>query len=104
MEDEETMLRAGKRRFRLAFLSALAAAAAGPSAMTMAQPQYAPQGPVRVDFGPAEEAAHRALAAQIRAIAEGFSGDIGIAVEDVQSGWKTADHGGHHFPQPRHNQ
>src|SRR3954471_2404936 len=99
MEDEETMLRAGKRRFRLAFLSALAAAAAGPSAMTMAQPQYAPQGPVRVDFGPAEEAAHRALAAQIRAIAEGFSGDIGIAVEDVQSGWKTSYDGDTYFPQ-----
>jgi beta-lactamase class A len=54
--------------------------------------------PVR-DYSPGETAAHRALEAEIRAIAQGFNGDIGIAVEDVQSGWTAAYDGDTYFPQ-----
>jgi beta-lactamase class A len=76
-------------RLGLAFAAVLAAA--GPSSTALAQP--------RMTFGPAEEGAHAALAAQIRSIGENFSGDIGIAVEDVQSGWTTAYDGDTYFPQ-----
>jgi beta-lactamase class A len=48
---------------------------------------------------PAEASAHRALAAEIREIGESFNGDIGIAVEDVQSGWTAAYDGDTYFPQ-----
>lgn len=51
------------------------------------------------EFSPAEAAAHRALEAEIRSIAQGFNGDIGIAVEDVQTGWTTAFDGDTYFPQ-----
>lgn len=51
------------------------------------------------DYSPGEAAAHRTLEAEIRAIGEGFNGDIGIAVEDVQSGWTTAFDGDTYFPQ-----
>ena len=50
-------------------------------------------------FGMEESAAHRALEAQIRAIGGSFNGDIGIAVEDVQTGWTTAYDGDTYFPQ-----
>jgi beta-lactamase class A len=86
----------GKRKPGLGLLCGAAIAAAGPSAMTLAQPRLA-QG--FVQYTPAEEAAHRALAAQVRALGENFSGDIGIAVEDVQTGWKTAYDGDTYFPQ-----
>jgi beta-lactamase class A len=54
--------------------------------------------PVR-DYNPGETAAHRALEAEIRAIGQAFNGDIGIAVEDVQSGWTAAYDGDTYFPQ-----
>jgi beta-lactamase class A len=50
-------------------------------------------------YDPAEASAHRALEAEIRAIGQGFNGDIGIAVEDVQSGWTAAYDGDTFFPQ-----
>jgi beta-lactamase class A len=51
------------------------------------------------DVSPAEASAHRALEAEIRAIGQSFNGDIGIAVEDVQTGWTTAYDGDTYFPQ-----
>jgi len=50
-------------------------------------------------FSAQEAAAHRALEAQVRGIAEAFNGDIGIAVEDVETGWSTAFDGNTYFPQ-----
>jgi beta-lactamase class A len=50
-------------------------------------------------YAPAEESAHRALAAQIRSIGESFNGDIGIAVRDVETGWTTDFDGDTYFPQ-----
>jgi beta-lactamase class A len=46
-----------------------------------------------------ESAAHRALEAQLRSIGRSFNGDIGIAVEDVRSGWTAAYDGDTYFPQ-----
>lgn len=51
------------------------------------------------DYGLGETTAHRALEAEIRSIGQGFNGDIGIAVEDVQTGWTTAFDGDTYFPQ-----
>jgi len=59
-----------------------------------AQPLRLPQ-----SLGVAESDAQRALAAQVRAIAENFNGDIGIAVQDVETGWTTAFDGDTFFPQ-----
>jgi beta-lactamase class A len=58
---------------------------------TFAQPPRA--------YDPAEASAHRALETEIRAIGQGFNGDIGIAVEDVQTGWTAAYDGDTYFPQ-----
>jgi beta-lactamase class A len=46
-----------------------------------------------------ENSAQRTLAETIRSIGEHFNGDIGIAVEDVQTGWTTAYDGDTFFPQ-----
>jgi beta-lactamase class A len=46
-----------------------------------------------------EAAARRILESQVRALGQAFSGDIGIAVRDVQSGWKTSFDGDTFFPQ-----
>lgn len=46
-----------------------------------------------------EAAARRILEGQVRALGQAFSGDIGIAVRDVQSGWTTSYDGGTFFPQ-----
>jgi beta-lactamase class A len=51
------------------------------------------------EVSPAEAAAHRALEAEVRAIGQSFNGDIGIAVEDVQTGWTAAYDGDTYFPQ-----
>jgi beta-lactamase class A len=77
---------------RLALVPALALLASFvPAAGVAAQPQ--PQ-----TMAPHSEA-QRALAATIRAIGENFDGDIGIAVEDVQTGWTTSYDGDTYFPQ-----
>lgn len=87
----------------LALLGMLTAAGALPQAgiaqphgrSSLAQNGYQmPRG-----FTAEEDAAHRALEAQIRSIAQSFNGDIGIAVQDVDSGWKTAFDGDTFFPQ-----
>jgi beta-lactamase class A len=90
----------------LCTLTILAAAAALPQAGT-AQPKSRPAGRALAQngyqqprsYGVEENAAHRGLEAQIRSIAEGFNGDIGIAVEDVETGWSTAFDGDTFFPQ-----
>ena len=46
-----------------------------------------------------EAAARRILEGQVRALGQAFSGDIGIAVRDVQSGWTTSYDGDTYFPQ-----
>jgi beta-lactamase class A len=46
-----------------------------------------------------EATARRILEGQVRALGQAFSGDIGIAVRDVQSGWTTSYDGETFFPQ-----
>jgi beta-lactamase class A len=46
-----------------------------------------------------ELAARRILEAQVRALGEAFNGDIGIAVQDVESGWTASYDGSTLFPQ-----
>jgi len=46
-----------------------------------------------------EATARRILEVQVRALGQAFSGDIGIAVRDVQSGWTTSYDGDTFFPQ-----
>ena len=46
-----------------------------------------------------EHPAQRILQAQIRALGEAFNGDIGIAVQDVETGWTAAYDGNTFFPQ-----
>jgi beta-lactamase class A len=76
------------------FLTAAAIAATSLTVTTAAaQPQPAP------GYAAQESPAQRALAAQVRAIAESFNGDIGIAVKDVETGWTTAFDGDTFFPQ-----
>ncbi|MFL6846079.1 MAG: serine hydrolase [Allosphingosinicella sp.] len=48
---------------------------------------------------PQEAAARRILEGQVRALGQAFSGDIGIAVRDVQNGWSTSFDGDTFFPQ-----
>ena len=47
----------------------------------------------------AEAAAQRELAARIDALGRGFNGDVGIAVQDIQTGWTTDFDGMSRFPQ-----
>jgi beta-lactamase class A len=46
-----------------------------------------------------EAAARRILEGQVRALGQAFSGDIGIAVREVRSGWTTSYDGDTFFPQ-----
>jgi beta-lactamase class A len=46
-----------------------------------------------------EAAARRILEGQVQALGQAFSGDIGIAVRDVQSGWTASYDGNTFFPQ-----
>jgi beta-lactamase class A len=55
--------------------------------------------PQLVTASPATLAAQRILAARVDALGQGFDGDVGIAVKDVQSGWTTDFDGKTHFPQ-----
>jgi beta-lactamase class A len=95
---------------RIAFVPAAALGLALLSQPGTAQPKapphrfaqngtYAPAPVPARSYDPAETAAHRSLEAQIRAIGESFNGDIGIAVEDVQTGWTAAYDGDTYFPQ-----
>ena len=75
-------------------------AAARPAAV---QPAAAVPAPVQPAYRPAlppqQLTAQRILDAQIRALGRAFNGDIGIAVQDVESGWTTAYDGTTLFPQ-----
>jgi beta-lactamase class A len=85
-------------------------AAIGLATAALAQPGHSPApsfpATVRGYSSPAapaasaqEAAARRILEGQVRALGQAFSGDIGIAVRDVQSGWSTAYDGDTFFPQ-----
>jgi beta-lactamase class A len=98
------------RRARLAALAGIAlvglTAATLDRAATAAEVKAAPRlpAPSSVYTSPApaalpETAAQRILTAQVRALGEAFSGDIGIAVQDVQTGWSTSFDGNTFFPQ-----
>jgi beta-lactamase class A len=50
-------------------------------------------------FSSSQLAAQRTLESQIRALGQSFNGDIGIAVQDVESGWTTSYDGSTLFPQ-----
>jgi beta-lactamase class A len=50
-------------------------------------------------FSSSQLAAQRTLETEIRALGESFNGDIGIAVQDVESGWTTSYDGSTLFPQ-----
>lgn len=80
------------RAARRVLTAAAIAAVSLPLSAASAQP--------RLSDGYGEETpAQRALAAQVRSIAEAFNGDIGIAVRDVETGWTTAFDGDTFFPQ-----
>jgi beta-lactamase class A len=74
------------------------AAAPAPSFPSMVR-GYAVPTPAVPAATPQEAAARRILETQVRALGQAFSGDIGIAVRDVQSGWTTAYDGDTYFPQ-----
>jgi len=48
---------------------------------------------------PADLAAQRELHARIQELGRGFAGNVGIAVQDVGSGWRTSWNGGRFYPQ-----
>jgi len=87
----------------MALLALMFAAAVAPQP-GFAQPKARPSGyaqnlvPQRF-YGTEETSAHRALEAEIRAIAAAFNGDIGIAVKEIDTGWSTAFDGDTFFPQ-----
>jgi beta-lactamase class A len=56
---------------------------------------YTSPTPAAVQLTPAQ----RILQAQVKALGEAFNGDIGIAVQDVQTGWTTSYDGHTFFPQ-----
>jgi beta-lactamase class A len=73
---------------------------AGAPRLPMPHPgSIAPEGSPFAKARPPLTAAQRILEAQIKALGESFQGDIGIAVQDVQSGWSTAFDGNTFFPQ-----
>ena len=99
----ERSVRKASFRRNFAFVSALFVMAFSPQpgiAQSKARPQGYAQNLVPQRFYGAEEtSAHRALEAEIRSIAASFNGDIGIAVEEIDTGWSTAFDGDTFFPQ-----
>jgi len=65
--------------------------ASRPQAATPYQPQQTAT--------PVETAAQRALQARVQELGRGFTGNVGIAVQDVASGWRTSWNGGRFYPQ-----
>ena len=88
------MSRAFRRSRRIARLALVPAAAL----LSSFVPAAASAAHALQSMAPQNEA-ERQLAQAIRAIGENFNGDIGIAVEDVQTGWSTAYDGDTYFPQ-----
>ena len=77
---------------RFALVLAAAAASLAPGAVTA---QLAPVAPgARPAFRPA---APVALSARIDALARGFNGRVGIAVQSVDHGWRAGWRGGSQF-------
>ena len=71
-----------------------------PRSVPPAQPATPPAAIVPTSVTtPAEAAAQRVLATRIRELGQGFSGVIGIAVRDVDTGWTTSWNGTRYFPQ-----
>ena len=60
---------------------------------------YRPAVPVRPAVPPQVASAQRILDARVREIGQAFSGDVGIAVRDIQTGWVSHFDGARHFPQ-----
>ena len=96
------MVVAYRRSARIARLALLPAAALlssfVPQATIARTAAHHSQGQALESMAPQNEA-QRILAQTIRSIGENFNGDIGIAVEDVQTGWTTAYDGDTLFPQ-----
>ncbi|HEY0314210.1 MAG TPA: serine hydrolase [Allosphingosinicella sp.] len=96
------MVVAYRRSARIARLALLPAAALlssfVPQATIARTAAHQYQGHALESMAPQNEA-QRILAQTVRAIGENFNGDIGIAVEDVQTGWTTAYDGDTLFPQ-----
>src|SRR4051812_45203676 len=96
------MVVAYRRSARIARLALLPAAALlssfVPQATIARTAAHQSQGHALESMAPQNEA-QRILAQTVRAIGENFNGDIGIAVEDVQTGWTTAYDGDTLFPQ-----
>lgn len=74
-------------------------AAAQPNPNLRQTVQSALAAPAPAPVSPAMQAARASLDARIGAIGRGFNGDVGIAVQDVQTGWTTHFDGTTHFPQ-----
>jgi beta-lactamase class A len=88
----------------IAVIGLAAASLDGAQAQPAASPRYpspsrAYANPEVPPATPQEAAARRILEGQVRALGQAFSGDIGIAVRDVQNGWSTSFDGDTFFPQ-----
>ena len=66
-----------------------------PPAVPQAASPYRPQPTV----APAELAAQRELEARVRELGRSFAGNVGIAVQDVASGWRASWNGERYYPQ-----
>jgi beta-lactamase class A len=91
-----TQAQAAERRTGKAIPAAAAQAAPTSANAVAGFRSYA--APVR-QAAPAETTAQRILEAQVRALGQSFNGDIGIAVQDIDTGWTTAYDGNTFFPQ-----
>ena len=69
------------------------------------QDRVAPPAPTTLPYRPmrpatvADAAAQRILEARVRELGQGFAGEVGIAVRDVDSGWTASWNGQRHYPQ-----
>jgi len=100
------LVKARRERFAIFSLAALAGFAtlggAAPMPVKPAAAQYRSQqsqAPHYVAPSPAFLAAQRVLDARIDSLGQAFSGDVGIAVKDLQTGYLTHYDGTSHFPQ-----
>ena len=54
---------------------------------------------VQASVRDAETPAEKALQSEVRRLGKGFDGEIGLAVQDIESGWTAHFNGDDHFPQ-----
>ena len=108
MIDESSRVARGAALVGIATIGLATAALAQPGHGSGAAAPSSLPAIVRARSGPApsapaataqEAAARRILEGQVKALGQAFSGDIGIAVRDVQSGWTTSYDGDTFFPQ-----